>query len=69
VVIHEILTTKFLRGRPAVSHISRKTSEMWGTRLLVTGWSLKRVDRVLTQTLQGGKVVPTSVGEQLKLPQ
>jgi hypothetical protein len=21
-----------LRGRPAVSHISRKTSEMWGTR-------------------------------------
>jgi hypothetical protein len=26
-----------LRGRPAVSHISRKTSEMWGTRRLVAG--------------------------------
>jgi hypothetical protein len=26
-----------LRERPMVSHISRKTSEMWGTRLLVRG--------------------------------
>jgi hypothetical protein len=30
-------TAKGLRARPAVSHISRKTSEMWGTRLLVAG--------------------------------
>jgi hypothetical protein len=30
-----------LRGRPAVSHISRKTSEMWGTRPLARGWSPK----------------------------
>jgi hypothetical protein len=27
-------TAPGLRGRAAVSHISRKTSEMWGTRLL-----------------------------------
>jgi hypothetical protein len=26
-----------VRGRPVVSHISRKTSEMWGTRRLVRG--------------------------------
>jgi hypothetical protein len=26
-----------LRGGPAVSHISRKTSEMWGTRRSVAG--------------------------------
>src|SRR3984957_824016 len=26
-----------LRGRPAVSHISRKTNEMWGTRQLSRG--------------------------------
>jgi hypothetical protein len=26
-----------LKGRPAVSHISRKTSEMWGTRRLSRG--------------------------------
>jgi hypothetical protein len=28
---------KSLEARPAVSHISQKTSEMWGTRRLVTG--------------------------------
>jgi hypothetical protein len=32
-----------LRDRPAVSHISRKTSEMWGTRRLWRGESQKRV--------------------------
>ena len=29
------------QGRPVVSHISRKTSEMWGTRLWWRGWSRK----------------------------
>jgi hypothetical protein len=28
------------RARAVVSHISRKTSEMWGTRLFLRGWSL-----------------------------
>ena len=33
-------TAAGLRGRPSVSHISRKTSEMWGTRLIVVGIEL-----------------------------
>jgi hypothetical protein len=33
----ELRARESLRGRPAVSHISRKTSEMWGTRRLVAG--------------------------------
>jgi hypothetical protein len=32
-----VATASGLRARPAASHISRKTSEMWGTRLLVRG--------------------------------
>ena len=35
-----------LRGRPAVSHISRKTSEMWGTRLW--GGDRAKLDRPTT---------------------
>src|SRR5216683_3550166 len=45
---------KSYEGRAVVSHISRKTSEMWGTQDL---WSGRRlVWMVLTQTL---KPVPT----------
>ena len=36
-------TAAGLRERLAVSHISRKTSEMWGTRRLVAGREPKRV--------------------------
>jgi hypothetical protein len=33
---------KGLRGRGVVSHISRKTSEMWGTRNLLQGKESKK---------------------------
>jgi hypothetical protein len=32
-----LVALNMLEGRPAVSHISRKTSEMWGTRPSVRG--------------------------------
>ena len=36
-LVVELWPGKGLRGAPAVSHISQKTSEMWGTRLFLRG--------------------------------
>ena len=50
-----------LRARPAVSHISRKTSEMWGTRPMVSGIEFEAVPS-FNRDGDGDRVAGRAVG-------